>query len=314
LKEKPGICPLCKRYQEKNCSPMFYALLCKFKIQCENKHNGCNEVLLYESLEKHQNEQCQYQMKACRGCQKNMLKKDLEKHEQICGEIQIECIRCKFVDKRKRTHEQFDCIMNMLDQNNKKLKVLEKVVKDSQLNIQKLQATANLHFTLGFAPGIFHNISISSILLSWNIIYDFPYNHETTIEELRALRPQCTEQIIVGAIKGNSSMILTIGALGPADILLLNNLLNQPTRYGNVHWYLTPTKSFGFAPSTTTIKCNNADYVVTDNSNNRLSWHLDGSGGYRAGTVIDLDENNEWRKIIMTEKDIRSTDFNQTDH
>lgn len=26
LKEKPDICPLCKRYQEKRCSPMFYTL------------------------------------------------------------------------------------------------------------------------------------------------------------------------------------------------------------------------------------------------------------------------------------------------
>jgi hypothetical protein len=193
-------------------------------------------------------------------------------------------------------------MMNMLDQSNKKFKALEKIVENLQLNIQKLQATANLHSTLRFAPGVFHDISISSLLSSWNIIYDFPYSHETTVEELRALRPQCTEQIIVGAIKGNASMILSIGAIGPADILLLNSLLNQPTKYGNVHWYLTPTKSFGFAPLTTTINCYNADYIVTDNSKNRLSWHLDGSGGYRAGVMIDLDENNQWRKIIMTEK------------
>jgi hypothetical protein len=302
LKEKPGVCPLCNNYQEKRCSPMFYALLCKFKIECENKCNGCNEVLLYESLEKHQEEQCQYQMKTCRGCQGKTLKRDLAQHEQNCGEIKIECKRCKLVYKQKEKHEQLDCIMNMLDQSNKKVESLEKVVENLQLNVHKLEATANFHSVADFTPGIVHDISLSLLSPSWSIIYDFPYSHATTVEELRALKSQCKGQIIVGAVQGSSSAILKIAAMGPSEILLLDSPLNQPTKHGNVHWYLTPKKSFGFAPSTTTINCGCADHGEKDNSENRLSWHLDLSGGHRAGTVKKLHDNNEWRKIIMTEK------------
>ncbi len=90
--------------------------------------------------------------------------------------------------------------------------------------------------------------------------------------------------------------------MGPSEILSLESPRNKPTKYGNVNWYLTSEYSFGFAPSTTTINCFNADYDERDNSENRLSWHLSGYGGWRAGAAKELTTNSEWRKIIMTEK------------
>jgi hypothetical protein len=302
LEQKPGICPLCEHYQEKRCSPMFYALLCKFKIECENKHNECTEVLLYESLEKHQ-ELCQYQINTCRGCQKNVFKKDLGQHEQNCGEMEIECKRCTLVYKQNEKHEQLDCLMNMMDLCNKKIESLEAVVKNLQQNVQQLETATNLYLPKGFALNIVHDIPLSSLSPCWSIIYDFPYSHVTTVDELRALKSRCKKQIIVGAIEGSSSTILKIAAMGPSEILSLDSPLNQPTKYGNIHWYLTSNKSFGFAPSSTTINLNHVDHGEKDNSENRLSWGLTGYGGYRAGAVIALLNNNEWRKIIMTEKD-----------
>ena len=59
LKEKPGVCPFGKQYREDKCSPILHSILCKFKITCENMHNGCDGVLLYESLEKDQKKQCE---------------------------------------------------------------------------------------------------------------------------------------------------------------------------------------------------------------------------------------------------------------
>jgi hypothetical protein len=190
----------------------------------------------------------------------------------------------------------------MLDQSNKKVELLEKVVENLQLSLQNIETTAKLHLPLEFAFSVVHDIALASLSPSWKIIYDFPYSHATTIEELRALKSQCKEQIIVGAVQGSSATRLAIAAMGPSDILLLNNPLNQPTKYGNVHWYLTPKVSFGFAPSTATINCRNADTEQKNNSENRLCWYLLGIGGYRAGAAIKLDKNNEWRKIIMTQK------------
>lgn len=51
--------------------------------------------------------------------------------------------------------------------------------------------------TLNFSTGIVHDVFLTSLLLSWNIIYDFPYNHVTTVEEFRPLKSQYEDQIIV---------------------------------------------------------------------------------------------------------------------
>lgn len=329
LKQKPNVCPLCKHYQEKRCSLMFYALLCKFKIECENKNNGCENILLYESLDKHQQEQCEYQIKLCRGCQKGILKKDLNDHEQICGHFEIECKRCSLVYKKKDQHEQLDCVMNMLnqsnkrsaslknivenqqtqldcvmnmlDQSNKKIVSLQNLVDKLQRNLQTVENALNTNEVKDLLKGVSHNILLSSLSLSWEIIYDFPYSHTTTVEELRELRPQCNNNIIVGAMQGDSAMTLSIAAMGPAEVLSLDSPLNQPTKFRNVYWYLTPNRSFGFAPSSTTINCNTADTGENDHAENRLSWHLN-KGGYRAGAFTKLNDSSEWRKIIMTEK------------
>jgi hypothetical protein len=302
IKEKPNACPICRNYEEKRCSPMFYALLSKLKIECENKLNGCNDVLLYELLEKHQEEQCQYKMKTCRGCQKEMLEKDLDQHERNCSKIKIECQRCKLVYKQKQKHDQIECLINMLDKSNKKAELLENKVANLEQYVQELETNTNLYLLVGFAQGVVHDIPLSSLPASWEIIYDFTYGHVTTVEELRALKLRCKKQIIVGAIQGSSSTILDIAAMGPSEILLLDSPLNEATKFGNVNWYLTPDYSFGFAPSSSTVNCFCADYGERDNSENRLSWHLSGDGGYRAGVFKDLVHNNQWRKIIMGEK------------
>ena len=31
----------------------------------------------------------------------------------------------------------------------------------------------------------------------------------------------------------------------------------------------------------------------------RLSWHLDGSGGYRIGDILDLNDSTEYEKIFL---------------
>lgn len=302
LKKKPDVCPLCQHYKEKRCSPIFYSLLCKFKIACENKNNGCEDILSYESLEKHQ-EQCQYQIQNCRGCQIKVLKRDLDQHEGSCGDMTVECKRCKLIYKQKEKHEQLDCLMAMVGESNKRIQSLENLVENLQTHVKALEATLDMHFLRGDLPSsVIHDIPLSSLIPSWKIIYNFPYNHKTTVEELRALESQCKNKIIVGAINGSASLKLEIAAMGPSEILSLNSPLNQPTIYGSVNWYLTPNKSFGFAPSSTTINCNSADHEEADNSENRLSWHLSQGGGWRAGAVKNLGDNNEWRKIIMTEK------------
>jgi hypothetical protein len=72
---------------------------------------------------------------------------------------------------------------------------------------------------------------------------------------------------------------------------------NQPQQLGQVYWYRTSGKSFGFSPSAT-IRQTSADNEDL-NSPLRLSWLLDQNvGGYRAGTTRSLADNSLWHKVI----------------
>ena len=88
-----------------------------------------------------------------------------------------------------------------------------------------------------------------------------------------------------------------LAAVGPASILSLNTNWNQPQQFGQVYWYRTAGKSFGFAPSGT-IRQTTADNEDLTNAQ-RLSWLLDQNiGGYRVGALRSLQDNALWRKII----------------
>ncbi|CAF1543325.1 unnamed protein product [Didymodactylos carnosus] len=133
----------------------------------------------------------------------------------------------------------------------------------------------------------------------WEVIYNEPYNHLTTTEELRSLLSKCSKQIIVAAHFKQQAREFSLAACGPKEILNLNTNQNIPTKFGNVYWYLTPKLSFGFSP-TEKIEQRIID-TEDEQGTKRLSWHLNGfSGGYRVGMTKGLTENKNWRKVILT--------------
>jgi hypothetical protein len=106
-------CPFnCSPYKQRKCLPLLILILSKLTIECQNKLYGCQQILLYEQLEKHQEEFCQYKIIQCPGCKKNMFKQifDNDQHLLKCLYIQIECLKCQCVFKRKDKHNQFDCM------------------------------------------------------------------------------------------------------------------------------------------------------------------------------------------------------------
>ncbi|CAF1539920.1 unnamed protein product [Didymodactylos carnosus] len=102
--------------------------------------NGCNEVLLYELLDKHQNGDCQYQPKQCRGCLKpDILKKDLVKHEEQCDQIEIQCKTCNYVYKQKDKHDKTDCLNKQLALYEQRIKLLEEKGEKNMQTIKQLE-------------------------------------------------------------------------------------------------------------------------------------------------------------------------------
>ena len=140
--------------------------------------------------------------------------------------------------------------------------------------------------------GILHSLD-DSVLAGWTSHYDEPYNHATTSAILHGVPAHATH-VFVGA--RNPSGQITLGGFGDRNEVLRNTSLNQPHENNGVWWYLTDQKSFGFAPHGT-IKQGGAD--TTDGSSpDRLSWHLEAGGGWRAGASNSLSSDRSWRKLV----------------
>jgi hypothetical protein len=139
---------------------------------------------------------------------------------------------------------------------------------------------------------IYENLQIP--LTGWLLVFDQPYSHKTRIDDLIQIAGICHNEILVGATYNG---LISLAAVGPASVLTLNTLWNQPQQFGQVYWYCNSGKSFGFSPNFT-IRQTSADNQDLD-SPLRLSWLLDQNmGGYRAGITRSLADSSIWHKII----------------
>ncbi|CAF3659247.1 unnamed protein product [Rotaria sp. Silwood1] len=139
---------------------------------------------------------------------------------------------------------------------------------------------------------IYENLQIP--LIGWLRVFDQPYSHQTRSDHIAQIAGLCHDQVLVAATFNGS---ISLAAVGPASILTLNTTWNQPQLFGQVYWYRTHGKSFGFSPLAT-IRQTSADNEDL-NSPLRLSWLLDQNiGGYRAGAVRSLTDNSMWHKVI----------------
>jgi hypothetical protein len=139
---------------------------------------------------------------------------------------------------------------------------------------------------------IYENLQIQ--LYGWTRVFDQPYSHNTRSDDLNQIAGICHNQVLVAATFNGS---ISLAAVGPASVLTLNTAWNRPQQLGQVYWYRTPGKSFGFSP-VDTIRQTTADNEDL-NSPLRLSWLLDQNfGGYRAGAVRSLADSSLWHKVI----------------
>ena len=75
--------------------------------------------------------------------------------------------------------------------------------------------------------------------------------------------------------------------------------LFRNTKYG-VYWYHYCHYSFGFTQHNK-IKLNDAD-SMDDYGEYRLSWRVNGSGGYRLGNNKKLTKSDQYYKVIFWKK------------
>ena len=125
--------------------------------------------------------------------------------------------------------------------------------------------------------------------------YEAPYSAATHSLDLDSL-PEHAEWVFVGAREAGSTAV-SLGAFGRREEVLRPTAQNKPHKHNDVWWYRTDNYSFGFAPSPD-ISQYRADSLYP-RDDRRLSWHLQGDGGWRAGANCDLNSETPWRKLIF---------------
>jgi hypothetical protein len=155
-----------------------------------------------------------------------------------------------------------------------------------------------LSYFLIQVPGLANNVNMNDLTnLGFRLVYNYTYNHVTTRSEILSVRSQCTSSTIicVGGNRYDETFLRLVGCANCFSVTA-ETIINQPQFYGGAYWYFTDGRSFGFAPDFT-IDQNTADFF--DHSSNwRLSWHLDGQGGWRLGDAIWLTSDTNFYKTI----------------
>ncbi|CAF1346087.1 unnamed protein product [Didymodactylos carnosus] len=150
-------CPNRCKYEERNCSPLTSTLLAKLEISCIYKTDGCKQILLYDSLERHEN-QCDYQGKECFGCKQLYPKNFLRQHEQQCDMIKFFCYLCEEdIFQREFSQHLSACLrcrletmrtemVDMINKHDNNIKQRLKAAENSQIELN--QHMKNLEKTI----------------------------------------------------------------------------------------------------------------------------------------------------------------------
>ncbi|CAF1474822.1 unnamed protein product [Rotaria sp. Silwood1] len=84
LDKHPNECPMrCTSFIERPCSKFIARQLAKLKVVCIYRTYGCQEVIPYEALEKHEIT-CGNQIVKCIRCQLDVPRKNLAQHQPVC--------------------------------------------------------------------------------------------------------------------------------------------------------------------------------------------------------------------------------------
>jgi hypothetical protein len=178
-------------------------------------------------------------------------------------------------------------------------------ISESANQIRK-DMNSNMKFLFSLPFGIHNNVPISRFY-GWFYAYNKPYNHKTTSTEIDAIINSClpTTILCLGGVD-NTNNVLRVVSCGFCSVVLSKTPKNTPTLHNGAYWYYSPdvenSRSMGFAPNSS-IKQENADIVDIFN-NQRVSWQLNEiSGGWRLGSLIDLDNSTDYNKT-MIKKDL----------
>jgi hypothetical protein len=189
------------------------------------------------------------------------------------------------------------------DDNFKKLK-LEMTSSVNELKKEIFSTFKKLNVSFG----IQNNVHVSKLTESgYSYVYNKPYNHKTTSSEMDEIKSSClpTTYLCLGGRDSTNDVLLAVSC-GLCSVVFTKTAKDTPNLHNGAYWYYTPdvehSRSMGFAPNST-VRQGYADYFDLSN-NQRVSWFLNiQAGGWRLGSLYDLNDNTRYYKVILKRDD-----------
>lgn len=131
--------------------------------------------------------------------------------------------------------------------------------------------------------GLVNELAMSFIsTYNYILLFNQTYEYVSKDVDITGLSVYCHSRTVLcfggGLIGGNTIKVI---ACAKCSEVLNVTTKNSPIYRGGAYWYFTPSVSFGFAPNNIINQAKGDTYDGTNDQ--RLSWHLDGGAGYRAG-------------------------------
>jgi hypothetical protein len=153
--------------------------------------------------------------------------------------------------------------------------------------------------------GVSYTASVSALLASgWTLHMQRPYSHATRLKELD---PGQGTWMIVGAREAGSDQMILAATAKREDVLRRTCGQKETHLANGVYWYCWEGKSFGFAGNAD-IELGTGDTSSAGGDEHRLSWHIDGNGGWRAGSRKQLNSCQKHEKLIFVKTCVKQDD------
>ena len=118
----------------------------------------------------------------------------------------------------------------------------------------------------------------------------------------------CEGDLLMLTCRETGSSTIALLAQGERSDVTFNTGNNGDVLHvaNGVGWYFDNDSlgSWGFVRAGDTVNKNNCDVDDTGADNERLCWHLNDVGGYRCGSVTELNESNSYERVVYVASDL----------
>jgi len=116
---KQVACPFNCIFQEKRAPPILNSILSKLQIYCAYAPNGCDEVVSYDALEKHE-QTCPYERTPCKICETPVSYRDRNNKHEL-----RQCFKEMYDRNPDHVQAQFIKLLDVVEASQQRIQVLE---------------------------------------------------------------------------------------------------------------------------------------------------------------------------------------------